>query len=161
MINIEVQPPTQTQAGTVMYPPVVVSSDNDAAYDFVQVTLLDVYGRVLEDQLFGTLSTSPQGLNDRSARRSTSAPLAYSVFPDLVLSCFPGYYYTLRVNAIKMDYSSPDGPVAVIVASATTREIYVHEQSVATEIPSNEERTLLSTLRHHRDFGVPRAPNQR
>ncbi|KAI1631559.1 hypothetical protein F4809DRAFT_159578 [Biscogniauxia mediterranea] len=159
MINIEVQPPTQTQAGTVMYPPVVVSSENDAAYDFVQVTLLDIYGQVIDDQLYGTLSTSPQGLNDRSARRSTSAPLEYSVFPDLVLG-YPGYY-TLRINAIRMDYSSPDGPVAVIVASAMTREIYVCDQSVATEVPSNEEKALLSTLRHSRGFSVPRAPNQR
>ncbi|KAI1496897.1 hypothetical protein F5X99DRAFT_424065 [Biscogniauxia marginata] len=159
MINVEVQPPAQTQAGSVLYPPLVVSSDTDAACDFVQVVLLDLYGRVVDNQLYGTLTASPKGLNDRSARRSNSASLEYSVFPDLVV----GYSgcYTLRVNAIRMDYTCPDGPVAVVASSTMTREIYVYDESLATEIPTNEERALLSTLRRNRGFGVPREPNRR
>ncbi|CAJ2510275.1 Uu.00g061750.m01.CDS01 [Anthostomella pinea] len=158
MINIAVQPPTQVQAGAVLYPPLVLSSESDAAYDFVQVILLDPYGHVLEDQLYGTLSTSKKALEDGTVGGSSQC-LEFAVFPDLTLS-YSGSY-TLRVNAIRMDYSCPDGPAAVIVMSVTTREIYVYDQRVASEIPSSEEKTLLSRLRRSRGFGVPRPPGRR
>lgn len=115
-----------------MYPPLVISSERDDAYDFVQVVLIDPYGRVLEDQLYGTLSASGKGLDDRSTSRS-SASTEYAVFPDLAVS-YAGTYY-LRVSAIRMDYNAPEGPAAVIAASTTTEQIMVYDQSVATEIP--------------------------
>ncbi|KAH9989299.1 hypothetical protein F4779DRAFT_265567 [Xylariaceae sp. FL0662B] len=158
MITVEVQPPSQVQAGAVMYPPLVISSDSDSAFDFLQVVLLDPYGRVLEDQLYGTVSTSSQPLTDRNASRSNDF-LQYAVFPDLALS-YAGNY-TLRVNAIRMDYSSFEGPQAIIAASTTTREILAYDQSVATEIPSADEQSLLRRLRRHGGFGVPRSPDHR
>ncbi|KAI1805593.1 hypothetical protein F4811DRAFT_551649 [Daldinia bambusicola] len=155
MVTVEVQPPTQVQAGVVMYPPLVVSSGSEDAYDFVQVALIDSYGRVLEDQLYGTLSMSGKSLDDRHASRSSRAK-EYTVFPDLVV----GYagIYALQVNAIRMDYTSPDGATAMIAASTTTTQIIVYDQSVATEVPSPDEQTLLRKLRRDGGFGVPRAP---
>ncbi|KAI1075398.1 hypothetical protein F5B20DRAFT_560229 [Whalleya microplaca] len=158
MVTVEVQPPSQVQAGAVLYPPLVVSSDSEAAYDFVQVVLLDPYGRVVEDQLYGTLSMSSQALTDRSASRSNNS-LEYAVFPDLVLS-YAGSY-TLRVNAIQMDYSSFEGPQAIIAASTTSREIIAYDQSVAADVPSADEQSLLRRLRRHGGFGVPRSPHHR
>ncbi|KAI8962401.1 hypothetical protein F5Y11DRAFT_347532 [Daldinia sp. FL1419] len=155
MVTVEVQPPTQVQAGAVMYPPLVISSGSDDAYDFVQVALIDSYGRVLEDQLYGTLSASSKSLGDRHASRSSRAR-EYSVFPDLVVS-YAGIY-ALQVSAIRMDYASPDGAAAVITASTTTSQIMVYDQSVAAEIPSPDEQTLLRRLRRDGGFGVPRAP---
>ncbi|OTB08542.1 hypothetical protein M426DRAFT_7855 [Hypoxylon sp. CI-4A] len=155
MVTVAVQPPTQVQAGAVMYPPLVISSDNNDAYDFFQVALVDSYGRVLEDQLYGTLSASGKSLDDRSVSRSSRNTL-YSVFPDLIVS-YAGVY-ALRITAIQMDYGSPDGAVAVIAASTTTSQIIVYDQSVATEIPSPDEQTLLRRLRRHGGFGVPRSP---
>ncbi|KAI2616633.1 hypothetical protein GGS26DRAFT_603715 [Hypomontagnella submonticulosa] len=155
MVTVEVQPPTQVQAGAIMYPPLVVSSDIGDAYDFVQVALVDSYGRVLEDQLYGTLSTSGKPLDERSASRSTRST-EYSVFPDLIVS-YAGTY-SLQVSAIRMDYSSPDGAMAVIAASTMTTQIIVYDQSVAAEIPSPDEQTLLRRLRRNGGFGIPRAP---
>ncbi|KAI5863324.1 hypothetical protein GGS23DRAFT_566432 [Durotheca rogersii] len=158
MVTVEVQPPTQAQAGTVLYPPLVVSSDSSAAYDFVQVVLIDPYGRVLEDQLFGTLTTSSQTLDDRAGSRgSSSRSLEYAVFPDLVIS-YAGSY-ALQVSAIRMDYSSPDGPAAVIAMSTITTRINIYDESVAAEIPSPDEQSLLRRLRRHGGFGVPRSPH--
>ncbi|KAI2613330.1 hypothetical protein GGR54DRAFT_643126 [Hypoxylon sp. NC1633] len=155
MVTVEVQPPSQVQAGAVLYPPLVISSESDDAYDFVQVALVDSYGRVLEDQLYGTLSTSGKGLDDHSASRS-SRSMEFSVFPDLIV----GYAgtYSLQVNAVRMDYSSPEGPAAVIAASATTAQIFVYDESVAAEVPSPDEQTLLRRLRRNGGFGVPRSP---
>lgn len=131
MITIAVQPPSQVQAGTVLYPPLVVSSETDADYDFVQVALIDPYGRVVEDQLWGTLSMSKQSVDGSQA--SSSGTLDYAAFPDLTLT-YAGTY-TLQVTAISMDYSSPDGAMAVIVTSTTTREINSYQEPVATETP--------------------------
>ncbi|KAL7627194.1 hypothetical protein AAE478_003970 [Parahypoxylon ruwenzoriense] len=158
MITVEVQPPTQTQAGTVLYPPLVISSESDGAYDFVQVVLVDPYGRVLEDELSGTLSTPSKSLNDRTASRSSRSS-EFAVFPDLVVSC--AGTYALRVSAVRMDYDSPDGPAAVIAASTVTTHVIVYDQSVATEIPgkSPDEQSLLRRLRRNGGFGVPRSPN--
>ncbi|KAI1384408.1 uncharacterized protein F4822DRAFT_362857 [Hypoxylon trugodes] len=155
MVTVEVQPPAQAQAGAVLYPPLVISSESDDAYDFVQVALIDPYGRVLEDQLYGTLSMSGQSLSDRSASRSNRAT-EYSVFPDLIVS-YAGTYY-LQVSAIRMDYASPDGAAAIIAASTTTTQIIVYDQCVASEIPSPDEQSLLRRLRRNGGFGVPRAP---
>ena len=130
--NVAVQPPSQVQAGTVLYPPLVVSSDSGADYDFVQVSLLDPYGRVLENSLWGTLSMSKQPL-DGGNSSSSGGPKDYAVFPDLAVTS-PGTY-SLQVTAIRMDYNSPDGPAAVIASSITTREIYAYEGSVASENP--------------------------
>ncbi|KAF3059388.1 hypothetical protein GL218_04731 [Daldinia childiae] len=155
MVKVEVQPPTQVQAGAVMYPPLVVSSKSDDAYDFIQVALIDSYGRVLEDQLYGTLTTSGKSMHDRSASRSSRVK-EYSVFPDLVIS-YAGVY-ALQVSAIRMDYASPDGAAAIIAASTTTTQIIAYDQSVAAEIPSPDEQSLLRKLRRDGGFGVPRAP---
>ncbi|KAI0181123.1 hypothetical protein GGR52DRAFT_20280 [Hypoxylon sp. FL1284] len=155
MVNVEVQPPAQVQAGAVLYPPLVVSQDTNDSYDFVQVALIDSYGRVLEDQLYGTLSTSAQSLTDRSSSHSRGTG-EYAVFPNLAV----GYagVYALQVSAFRMDYSSPDGAVAVLTASAITTQIMVYDQSVATEIPSPDEQALLRRLRRSGQFGVPSAP---
>lgn len=131
MVTIEVQPPAQAQAGAVMYPPLVISSDSNAC-DFVQIALIDSYGRVLEDQLYGTLSMSGKSLDDRHASRS-SRSTEYFAFPDLIVG-YPGTYY-IQVTAVRMDYSSPDGPAAVIAGSTTSAQIMVYEESVATEVP--------------------------
>ncbi|XXG96781.1 hypothetical protein Hte_003072 [Hypoxylon texense] len=155
MVTIEVQPPAQVQAGAVLYPPLVISSDSGDAYDFVQVCLVDSYGRILEDQLHGTLSTSGKTLNDRSSSRSGGSTV-YSVFPDLAVS-YAGAY-TLRVNALRMDYNSTDGAGVILTASTSTAQILVYDQSVATEVPSPDEQSLLRRLRRNGGFGVPRSP---
>ncbi|KAI1373382.1 hypothetical protein F4677DRAFT_462328 [Hypoxylon crocopeplum] len=155
MVTIEVQPPTQVQAGAVMYPPLVISSESNDGYDFIQVALIDSYGRVLGDQLYGTLTTSGKSLDSRSASRSNRTT-EYSVFPDLIIS-YAGTY-ALQVNAIRMDYASPDGPVAVLAASTITAQINAYDESVATEVPSSNEQTLLRRLRRNGGFGVPRSP---
>lgn len=134
MITIAVQPPSHAQAGTILYPPLVVSSESEADYDFVQVALLDPYGRVIEDQLWGTLSSSKQSAGDGHSSRG--AALEYAAFPDLALT-YPGTY-ALRVTAIRMDYSSPDGAMAIVVTSQTTREIYSYEEPVASETPCKQ-----------------------
>ncbi|KAI1104680.1 hypothetical protein F4804DRAFT_332089 [Jackrogersella minutella] len=155
MVTVEVQPPSQTRAGTIMYPPLVVSSQSDDAYDFIQICLVDSYGRVLEDQLYGTLTTSGKCLDDRSASRSGRAT-EYFVFPDL----FVGYAgnYAIQVTAIRMDYGSPEGAAAIIAASTMTTQVSVYDQSVAAEIPSPDEQYLLRRLRRNGGFGVPQAP---
>ncbi|KAI2465310.1 hypothetical protein F4781DRAFT_34060 [Annulohypoxylon bovei var. microspora] len=155
MVTVEVQPPTQVQAGAVLYPPLVVSSEGDDAYDFIQIALIDPYGRVLEDQLYGTLSMSGRNLDDRSASRS-SREKEYFAFPDLILS-YAGTYF-IQVSAIRMDYGSPDGAAAVIAASTMSAQITAYDQSVAAEIPSPDEQHLLRRLRRNGGFGVPRAP---
>ncbi|KAI1213297.1 uncharacterized protein F4807DRAFT_456638 [Annulohypoxylon truncatum] len=156
MITVEVQPPSQVQAGAVLYPPLVVSSESNDAYDFIQIALIDPYGRVLEDQLYGTLTMSGRGLDDRSSSRSSSRTTEYFVFPDLVVS-YAGTY-SLQVSAIRMDYGSPDGAAAVIAESTMTTQIIAYDQSVAAEIPSSDEQHLLRRLRRNGGFGVPRAP---
>ncbi|KAI0841491.1 hypothetical protein F5Y06DRAFT_293191 [Hypoxylon sp. FL0890] len=155
MVTIKVQPPTQVQAGAVMYPPLVVSYDSDDSYDFMQVALVDSYGRVLVDQLYGTLSTSGKTLNDGHASRSSRSK-EYAVFPDLSVS-YAGVY-ALQVTAFTMDYAAPGGPMAVNAAQATTTQIIAYEQNVAAEIPSADESALLRRLRRDGGFGVPRAP---
>ncbi|RYP60445.1 hypothetical protein DL769_008106 [Monosporascus sp. CRB-8-3] len=96
MITVEVQPPNHVQAGALLYPPMVVSSESNAHYDFVQIVLLDPYGRILEDQLRGTLTTSMKSVDDGQASGSRGS-LEYATFPDLAIT-YPGTY-TLRVNA--------------------------------------------------------------
>ncbi|RYP53480.1 hypothetical protein DL768_001517 [Monosporascus sp. mg162] len=140
MITVEVQPPSQAQAGALLYPPVVVSSESNADYDFVQIVLLDPYGRVLEDQLWGTLTTSMKSVDDGQASGS-SGSLQYATFPDLAIA-YPGTY-TLRVNVVRMDYSSPDASAAVIVSSTTTREINSYEDPVASEVPCKQSYSNL------------------
>ncbi|KAI1451917.1 hypothetical protein F4805DRAFT_463320 [Annulohypoxylon moriforme] len=152
MVTVEVQPPSQAQAGAVLYPPLVVSSESDDACDFIQIALIDPYGRVLEDQLYGTLSMSGKSLDDRSSSRTTE----YFVFPDLIVS-YAGTY-SIQINAIRMDYGSPDGAAAVIAESTMTTQIIAYDQSVAAEIPSPDEQHLLRRLRRNGGFGVPRAP---
>lgn len=132
MVTVKVQPPAQAQAGAVLYPPLVISSDSGDAYDFVQVALVDSYDRILEDQLYGTLSTSGKTLSDRSSSRSGGSTV-YSVFPDLVVS-YAGTY-TIRVNALRMDYNSIDGAGVILTASTSTAQFTVYDQSVATEVP--------------------------
>ncbi|KAI1144436.1 hypothetical protein F5Y05DRAFT_407829 [Hypoxylon sp. FL0543] len=132
MFTIEVQAPAQTQAGAVMYPPLVVSSDSDDSYDFIQVALVDPYGRVLVDQLYGTLSTAGKALHDGHASRSSRSK-EYSVFPDLSVR-YAGVY-ALQATAIRMDYAAPGGPAAFIAAQTTSRQIIAYDQSVAAEIP--------------------------
>ncbi|XDG01409.1 hypothetical protein ABKA04_001024 [Annulohypoxylon sp. FPYF3050] len=146
MVTVEVQPPTQVQAGAVLYPPLVVSSQSDDAYDFIQIALIDPYGRVLEDQLYGTLTMSGRGLDDRSSSRSNRST-EYFVFPDLIVN-YAGTY-SLQVSAIRMDYGSPDGAAAVIAESTMTSQIIAYDQSVAAEIPSPDEQHLLRRLRRN------------
>ncbi|KAI4868999.1 hypothetical protein F4820DRAFT_444636 [Hypoxylon rubiginosum] len=155
MVTVKVQPPAQAQAGAVLYPPLVISSDSGDAYDFVQVALVDSYDRILEDQLYGTLSTSGKTLSDRSSSRSGGSTV-YSVFPDLVVS-YAGTY-TIRVNALRMDYNSIDGAGVILTASTSTAQFTVYDQSVATEVPSPDEQTLLRRLRRNGGFNVPRSP---
>ncbi|KAI0883498.1 uncharacterized protein GGS22DRAFT_31614 [Annulohypoxylon maeteangense] len=154
MVRVEVQPPSQAQAGAVLYPPLVVSSASDDAYDFIQIALIDPYGRVLEDQLYGTLTMSGRGLDDRSSSRSSRTE--YFVFPDLIVSY--GGTYSLQISAIRMDYGSPEGAAAIIAESTMTTQIIAYDQSVAAEIPSSDEQHLLRRLRRNGGFGVPRAP---
>ncbi|RYO77690.1 hypothetical protein DL766_002845 [Monosporascus sp. MC13-8B] len=132
MVTVEVQPPNHAQAGALLYPPLVVSSESNAAIDFVQVVLLDPYGRVLGDQLSGTLTTSMKSVDDSQASGS-SGSLVYATFPDLA-TAYPGTY-TLRVNAVRMDYNSPDGAAAVIVSSTTTQEINSYVDPVDSQVP--------------------------
>lgn len=132
MITIAVQPPSQVQAGTVIYPPLVVSSEAGADYDFVQVALIDPYGRVMENHLWGTLSVNKQPIGDSQAATSGTA-LEYAAFPNLSLT-YPGTY-TLQVTAFRMDYSDTEHINAVVVTSKMTREINVYDQAVASETP--------------------------
>ncbi|KAK7755359.1 hypothetical protein SLS62_002585 [Diatrype stigma] len=132
MITIAVQPPSQVQVGRVIYPPLVISSGADAGYDFVQVSLLDPYGRVMESQLEGTLAKNKQPIGDSQAAASRTA-LEYAVFPDLSLS-YSGTY-TLQVTAFRMDYSDPGNVMAVVVTSETTNAINAYDQPVAFENP--------------------------
>ncbi|KAI1760671.1 hypothetical protein GGR53DRAFT_525893 [Hypoxylon sp. FL1150] len=155
MVTVKVQPPAQVQAGAIMYPPLVVSSDSGDTHDFVQVALVDSYGRVLDDQLNGTVSTSGKVLHDRSSSRSGGST-AYSVFPDLAVN--HAGVYTLRVYVYQMDYNSTGGAGAILTASTSTTQITVYDHSIATEIPSPDEQSLLRRLRRSGGFGVPRAP---
>lgn len=130
-ISVSVQPPSKVQAGTVLYPPLVVSSETSVAYDFLQVALLDPRGRVVESALWGTVSMSKQELNDDHASGSSSKE--YAAFPDLAITS-PGNY-SLQVTAYRMDYESPDGPSAIIVSSKTTRKIEAREGAVGSGTP--------------------------
>lgn len=130
-ISVSVQPPNKVQAGTVLYPPLVISSESDTDYDFVQVSLLDPWGRVLQNSLWGTVTVSKQALNDDHASSSTSKE--YAAFPDLVITS-PGNY-SLQVTAYRVDYSTPGQESAILVSSKTTREIEAREGSVNSSTP--------------------------
>ncbi|OTA60819.1 hypothetical protein K449DRAFT_435227 [Hypoxylon sp. EC38] len=155
MLTIEVQPPSQVQAGAVLYPPLVISADSDDAIDYIQIALVDAYGTVLVDQLYGTLTASGKTLDDRSASRSSRSK-EYTAFPDLAVT-YAGVY-TIQVTAVTMDYTAPNGAEAVVAASTSTTQIIAYDQSVATEVPTADEQDLLRRMRRHGGFGVPRAP---
>ncbi|ORY59266.1 uncharacterized protein BCR38DRAFT_488995 [Pseudomassariella vexata] len=158
IMNIDVQPPNQVQAGSTLYPPLVVTSDSSADYDFLQVMALDAHGRVLDGVLHGTLSTARQALDDNAGGGASSySSLEYAVFPDLAFR-YSGSYY-LRVSAVRIDYSQPE-PEAVVVTSLCTREVLAWEVPVAVEVPSSQEKSLLRRLRRHGGFGVPRPPTR-
>ncbi|OTA88973.1 hypothetical protein M434DRAFT_34594 [Hypoxylon sp. CO27-5] len=155
MLTIEVQPPSQVQAGAVLYPPLVISADSDDAIDYIQIALVDAYGTVLVDQLYGTLTASGKTLDDRSASRSNRSK-EYTAFPDLAVT-YAGVY-TIQVTAVTMDYTAPNGAEAVVAASTSTTQIIAYDQSVAAEVPTADEQDLLRRMRRHGGFGVPRAP---
>lgn len=137
MLNVAVQPPAQARAGAVLYPPLVVSSDSEADYSFVQVHLLDAYGQVLDSQLHGTIATSRRGLDDRGS--ASSRPQEFAVFSDLAL----GYTgcFTLRVIAVRMDYGTYE---AEAVGEVFTREIWIYDQDIAAERPCRSHARLPS-----------------
>ncbi|KAI2642935.1 hypothetical protein GGS21DRAFT_500275 [Xylaria nigripes] len=141
MVQITVQPPAQVQKGTVLWPPLVVSCQNNE-YTFYQILLVDVGGNIANDSLKGTLSANPQAIYTSQAGAS-SPDMEYAVFPDLVVTSSGTYKF--HVNAYQMDYDS-DPPSLVHVASATSRSIRVRRSSVATERPSHSEEALLSML---------------
>lgn len=130
-MNIEVQPPIQVQTGTTLYPPLVVSCVMDADCDFLQIGLVDAYGRPLEDYLQGTLMKSTKGLDGHGS--SSSRALAYAAFPDLSIN-YAGTFL-LQVHAIKMDYHDGGGGEHIVVATMMSREIYGYDTSVAVEVP--------------------------
>ncbi|KAI1413580.1 hypothetical protein F5Y13DRAFT_189012 [Hypoxylon sp. FL1857] len=153
MVTVEVQPPSQVQAGAVMYPPLVVSSETDDSIDFIMIALVDSYGMVV-DSLFGSVSASGKTLNDGSASRS-SASKQYSAFSDLVIGV--AGVYSIQVTAYQMDYAASGGG-AVAASSTTTRHIMVYDESVAQEVATTAEQNLLRRLRRNGRFGVPSAP---
>ncbi|KAI0428052.1 hypothetical protein F5Y09DRAFT_314288 [Xylaria sp. FL1042] len=139
MVSISVEPPTQVQRGTVLYPPLVVSCQN-SQYVFFQIVLLDSQGQVVEQGILqGTPSASPQLLH--TTAQSSRGPKDYAVFPNLAIGTTG--IYTLRVDAYEMDYQTMD---AVYAASMETREIRVRSSEVSAGRPSSSEVRLLDRL---------------
>ncbi|KAI1828269.1 hypothetical protein F4861DRAFT_489441 [Xylaria intraflava] len=149
MVRIEVQPPTQVQRGTALWPPLVVSCQS-SEYTFYQIMLIDVGGNIANQSLRGTLSANPQPLHSSQAGSSSPA-MEYAVFPDLSIT--KSGTYTLCVNAYRMDYDTIP-PAWIHAATATSRMIRVRSSSVAAEPPSNSEATLLGMLRRG-GFPIP------
>ncbi|KAI1434893.1 hypothetical protein GGR50DRAFT_694693 [Xylaria sp. CBS 124048] len=149
MVNIEVQPPSQVQRGSALWPPLVVSCQSQE-YTFYQVLLVDASGDVASTSLRGTVSANPQALygssgsgngsNGHSSSQPGGSGVAreYAVFPDLSIT--KSGTYTLYVNAYQMDYSTAP-PAWVHVATATSRTVRVRTSSVAAERPSSPHHT--------------------
>ncbi|KAI1151548.1 hypothetical protein F4825DRAFT_451341 [Nemania diffusa] len=129
MVSVAVEPPSQVQKRTVLYPPLVVMSQNNQ-YAFYQLVLVDSHGRAVEsDILQGTLSASPQALEGAAARGRS--PRDFAVFPDLFIN--RSGTYTIQVNAFQMDfYSVP--PSTYHAAAVATREIRVRSSELRIEI---------------------------
>ncbi|KAI0802376.1 hypothetical protein GGR55DRAFT_666000 [Xylaria sp. FL0064] len=126
MLSVSVEPPSQVQRGTVLYPPVVVSCPSNQS-SFFQAVLMDSHGAVAAQEILqGMPSVSPQSVatNTQSSRGSKE----YGVFSNLVIG--RSGRYALRVDAYYMDYESGQ---AVHVASVATREIRVRSEGVAAE----------------------------
>ncbi|KAI0527977.1 hypothetical protein F5B22DRAFT_14043 [Xylaria bambusicola] len=141
MVSISVEPPSQVQRGTVLYPPLVVSCPN-GQYAFFQVVLIDSHGRIADQQYIqGTLSMSPQALE--SSSHGSRGPKDYAVFPDLIIG--RSGTFTLHVNAYQMDYQSMP-PSMYHASTAATREIRVRSGEVSDGRPSGSEARLLDRL---------------
>ncbi|KAI0110444.1 hypothetical protein GGR51DRAFT_92417 [Nemania sp. FL0031] len=141
MVTVAVEPPSQVQKRTVLYPPLVVMSQTNQ-YAFYQVVLMDSHGHAVEsDILQGTLSASPQPLEGAAGRGRS--PRDFAVFPDLVIS--RSGTYSIQVNAFQIDFHSIP-PTTLHAAAVATREIRVRSSPVSEERPSSSESRMLARL---------------
>lgn len=156
MLDLAVQPPTQTRPGEPLYPPVAVSLSsetsiyNELSQIWAVATLVHQSGEVLEDHLGGRLADSahplPESVSSYSHSRSqgqNSSPKkerAYFYFPDLTIHK-PGRY-KIRVSLMQMDHSresSLDGEIRVR-EYVESRSIVVEDQAENHTRPSKRFR---------------------
>ncbi|KAI1275075.1 hypothetical protein F5Y07DRAFT_400720 [Xylaria sp. FL0933] len=139
MLSVSVEPPSQVQRGTVLYPPVVVSCPSNQS-SFFQAVLVDSHGALAAQEILqGTPSAAPHPVATNT--QSSRGPKEYGVFSNLAIGRTGRY--ALRVDAYYMDYESGQ---TVHVASVATREIRVRSEGVATEQPSSSEARVLNRL---------------
>jgi hypothetical protein len=134
MLELAVQPPTQTKPGVALYPPIVARLTSDASMfeELSQIwavaSLITPSGEVLYEQLGGKVADSAHPIADsaHSNGQGGARDRAYFYFPDLVIH-EPGRY-RVRVTLMRMSHSyetSPEGDVRF--------DEYVDSRSIAVE----------------------------
>ncbi|KAJ1334999.1 hypothetical protein MN608_01732 [Microdochium nivale] len=155
-MDIAIQPPPKLQAGSRLYPPVVVSlplkqfvKDGSGMPEIVQGYLQDGSGNIVENS--GPYVASPQSINTSSSRETLGvcSEAQYAVFPDVVVES-PGTY-TFTVRCYDPTYGQQSWTVLDTIHS---RKITVADRAVKCEEPTSNERKLLSELQASGNFGL-------
>ena len=126
-IRIGVQPPTQVQVGTSLYPPVVVElpathAEGDVDY-FATAVLVDAGGAVVDGLLGGT----------KAASRFEVAGPRISVFPFTDLSITHPGTFVVRVDIYGFAYGGHAG--AALIGQVETRPVAVRDAATPPENP--------------------------
>jgi hypothetical protein len=145
MLDLVVQPPTQTRPGEPLYPPIAaaLSSDTSIYKELSQTwaiaTLVHQSGELLQDHLGGRVADSAHPLPESGygqyhsrghsgSSTNSKKSRAYFYFPGLTIQ-EPGQY-RIRVSLMQMDYShefSPDG-AAKVCEYVESRSIIVEDR---------------------------------
>jgi hypothetical protein len=133
-LEIAVQPPSKARLGATLDPPLAVmmrstrvvngySSDLSQVWAFA--TLIDDYGKVVNDQLTGTLAESAHTLS------SDDDSTDYFLFDNLCINRVGSF--RIRVTLMRMDSGSLDAASEQQVESDA---IMVQDQEVEQQLPS-------------------------
>ncbi|KAK3179885.1 hypothetical protein K4F52_008720 [Lecanicillium sp. MT-2017a] len=145
---LAVQPPSQTQTGQHLYPPVIAKlaskGGSSGTQFFATAVLLDASGNVVAS-LEGTKAVTGVLLD--------SCNIAFA-FTDLTIT-LPGTY-TIRLDMYAM--SPGDAAGASLISQVETSQITACQGDIAPQRPSSTERDI---LRQARDAGVPLPPSPR
>ncbi|KAI1818846.1 hypothetical protein GGS20DRAFT_7619 [Poronia punctata] len=149
MSSIVVQPPTQSQRGSILYPPLVVQTPEQSAI-FLQVLVYDSHDNILSgDSVQGSMTRSPAMLPEELQQSQGGAGTStatenyeFTIFNDIVIR--KAGTYRLVVNRYSIDYTVGE---SIHIDQVVSRPVRVRKSGVALESPSIDEQKLLDSLR--------------
>ncbi|KAH7038312.1 uncharacterized protein B0I36DRAFT_78036 [Microdochium trichocladiopsis] len=155
-MDIAIQPPAEVQAGSTMYPPVVIRIpprppiQNDSSMpEIFQGYLQDDSGNVVEE--CGPYIASPQPVNTSTSRTSVigGADSQYVVFPNIIVDAPGTYTFTVRC------YDTTNGLQSwTILGAVHTKSFTVADCAVLENKPNETEQRLLEELKASGNFGL-------